>query len=164
MYPQIKLQKISHKPLVFENSNKTLKKGFSPDVSLSNSSSSQYLLCTACLVMFSVRRCLVLQCPSHRVPIPRIPHTVLAALSASQCSVGHCAVARVLCPTALLPPLPPTPRKAETLKADTAAVARRYYTRKEWVKDNQPNTRNARGTLVASRINDPSCIRRGHSG
>ena len=71
--------------------------------------------------------------------------------------MGHCAVARVLCPTAL-PPLP-TLRKAETLKADTAAVARRYYTRKEWVKDNpEPNTRNARGTLVASQINDPSCI------
>ena len=83
MYPRVKFRKISHKPLVFENSNKTLKKGFSPNVSLSNSSSSQYLLCTACLVMFSVRRCLVLQCPSHRVPIPRMPHTVLAALSAS---------------------------------------------------------------------------------
>ena len=90
-------------------------------------------------------------------------------VGSTQCKLVQCGplcrgAARLLCPTALPPPLL-TPRKAETLKADTAAVARRYYTRKEWVKDNlQPNTRNARGTLVASRLNDPSCIRRGHSG
>lgn len=90
-------------------------------------------------------------------------------VGSTQCKLVQCGplcrgAARLLCPTALPPPLL-TPRKAETLKADTAAVARRYYTRKEWVKDNlQPNTRNARGTLVASRLNDPSCICRGHSG